>query len=169
MIFPSLEALEGSARGVSHHSSPTGLTLPSEKASERLPHHHLGPGHCREQNTGTQWGCVLGSRNFSLPQGPSLRVEEALLEGSTRQAATVPSTILAPPWHAQHSQQPPLGREAPGCTFSPQALIPHLLPTAPSLFSRRGINSDASRLNWKPSSSSERSELWLILMSRRCP
>lgn len=79
----------------------------------------------------------------------------------------------APSWphHGMHSaaSSPPLGREAPGCMFSPQALVPHLLPTAPSLFSRRGINSDASRLNWKPSSSSERSELWLILMSKRCP
>lgn len=107
MMFPSLEALEGCAREMSHHSSPTGFIPSSKKASERLPHWHLGPGWCREQNTGTQWGSVLGSCNFSLPQGPSPRVEEAFLKGSTRQAATVPSTILASPWHIQHSKQPP--------------------------------------------------------------
>lgn len=118
------------------------------------------------QNTGTQWGCVLGSHNFSLPQGPSPRVEEALLKGSTRQAATVPNTILASPWHIQPH---PGGRKASGCMLNPQALILHLLPTPSSLFSRRGTKFGASRLNWKPSSSSERSELWLVVMRKRCP
>lgn len=40
-MFPPLE---GCARGLPHHSSPSGFILPSKKASERLPQHLLGPG-----------------------------------------------------------------------------------------------------------------------------
>lgn len=71
---------------------PPALSCPAKRHQRGFPVVTLGPGCCREQNKATQWGCVLGSLIFSLPQGPSPGVEEALLKGNTRQAASVPGT-----------------------------------------------------------------------------
>lgn len=119
MMFPSPEALEGCARGVFNHPSPTGLTLPPKKASERLPHHHL---LCWEQNTGTQWGCVLGSCNFSFP-----RVH---LQGWGSSSQRKYRTSNDCPQHHPGltmacTAQQTLGRKASGYMGSPQVLTPH--------------------------------------------
>lgn len=71
---------------------PPALSYTAKRHRKGFPIVTLGPGCCWEQNRATQWGCVLGSLIFSLPQGPSPRVEEAFLKGNTRQAASVPGT-----------------------------------------------------------------------------
>lgn len=134
MTFPSLEALEGSARGVSHHSSPTGLTLPSEKASERLPHHHLGPDAAGSK-TQAHNGAVFWAPATSPSPRVHLRGRRKLF---SKEAQDKQRLSPAPSWphHGTHStaNSPPWGERHQGARSVPRPSSPTCSPLLPASF-----------------------------------
>lgn len=133
MMFPSPETLEGCTRGGSTTRVPLDLPCPPKRHQRGFPIITSSAGSkTRAHNGAVFWAPATSPSPGSISKGG-----EALLKGSTGQVRTVPNTILASPWHAQHSKH--WGERHQGTGPHPP-----LLPTVSSL-----------RLNWQPSSSSE--------------